>query len=112
MKATINRSFNDEVEVMLSNTWLKELTYGANANERGRPKDEEGASNTREREDGGLEETANANATATSKHAESYAAATETKPTAVTQLSVDDDDDDDGAAIAAVKGFDWCYWKK
>ena len=57
---------------------------------------------TLERENGGLEESANANATATSRHAQSYAAATATKPTAVTQLS----DDDDGAATAAVKGFD------
>ena len=56
-----------------------------------RAKDEEGASNTRERENGGLEESANP-----------YAAATATKPTAVTKLS----DDDDGAATAAVKGFD------
>ncbi|KAK2564014.1 hypothetical protein P5673_012223 [Acropora cervicornis] len=71
----------------------------------GRPKDEEGASNTRERENGGLEETANANATAISRHAKSasYAAATATKPTAITQLS---DDDDDGVATATVKGFD------
>ena len=68
-----------------------------------RPKDEEGASNTRERENRGLEETANANATAISKHAKSasYAAARATKPTAITQLS-----DDDGVATATVKGFD------
>ena len=68
--------------------------------ESGRPKDEEGASNTSERENGGLEGTANA--TATSRHAESHAAATATKPTAVTQLS----DEDDAAATAAVKSFD------
>ena len=36
------------------------------------------------------------------QHAESHAAATATKPTAVTQLS----DDDDAAATAAVKSFD------
>ena len=64
--------------------------------------------NTRERENGGLEGTANANATATSRHAESHAAATATKPTAVTQLS----DDDDVAATAAVKGFDGVIGKK
>ena len=51
------------------------------------------------REHGGLEGTANANAT--SRHTESHAAATATKPTAVTQLS-----DDDAAATAAVKSFD------
>ncbi|PFX12988.1 hypothetical protein AWC38_SpisGene22975 [Stylophora pistillata] len=61
-----------------------------------RKKDEEGASNTRERENEGLEGTANANAT--SRPAESHAAATATKPAAVTQLSDDDD--------AAVKSFD------
>ena len=54
----------------------------------------------RERENGGLEGTANAIANATSRHAESHATAT--KPTAVTQLS----DDDDAAATAAVKSFD------
>ena len=62
----------------------------------------------RERENGGLEGTANANATVTNRYAESHAAATATKPTEVTQLS----DDDDAAPTAAVKSFDGVIRKK
>ncbi|KAK2551589.1 hypothetical protein P5673_027569 [Acropora cervicornis] len=99
MKATINRSVNEELEVMLSNTLLKEQVSDQLKEEDLKMREEH---QILERENGGLEETANANATATSRRAESHTAATATKPTAITQLS----DDDDGAATAAVKGFD------